>query len=153
MEEQMDEALADAESWLNSEHYNTSTSFRIQLSNLAYAAKGLVMSNLDVYRAAAKAAGHDISKYSELEDLWTRSNLSDAMQNLISKDIGSLIKRVGNGYLINDLSSTEIFSVTDTLLSGPIREALGKLKLLESRTILDGVGARIDENTFFVVVK
>jgi hypothetical protein len=75
------------------------------------------------------------------------------MQAMFDKNLGSVITREGDGYLLSDPNGTEVLSIEDTLLPGPVREALGKLKLMEPRTMLEGVGVRVDTDTFFVVVK
>jgi len=151
--ERMSASLTDTKDWVQTELYNSSTNFRMQLANLAYAAKDYIMQDLGPYRAAAKAGGYDMTKCSQIENLHARSSVSTVMQAMFEKNLGSVIKRGGDGYLLSNPSGTEVTSVHDTQLSGPVREALGKLKLLDNRTMLEGVGARIDTDTFFVVVK
>jgi hypothetical protein len=151
--ERMSASLLDTKNWVQGEQYNTSTQFRMQLTNLAYAAKDYIMQDLGPYRAAAHAAGYDMTKCSQIENLHARSSVSLVMKNLLDKNLGSIIMREGNGYLISDPDGTEILSVDDALLPGPVREALGKLKLMDNYIVLEGVGVRMDTDTFFIVVK
>lgn len=151
--ERIETALKETRTWVQSEQYSANSNFRMQFTNLAYAAKDYIMQDLEPYRVAAKAGGFDITKSLQLEDLFERSGVSTAMQNLLDKNLGSIITREGDGYLLSDPQGNEVISIDDTLLPGPVREALGKLKLMEPRTMLSGVGVRIDANTFFVVVK
>ncbi|CAB4189924.1 hypothetical protein UFOVP1193_23 [uncultured Caudovirales phage] len=145
--------LLDTGVWIKGEQYNSSTNFRMQLTNLAYAARDYIMQDLEPYRAAAKAGGYDMTKCSQVENLYARSSVSTVMQAMFEKNLGSVIRRGGDGYLLSNPNGTEVTSVHDMQLSGPVREALGKLKLLDNRTMLEGVGARIDTDIFFVVVK
>jgi len=145
--------LLDTGVWIKGEQYNSSTNFRMQLTNLAYAARDYIMQDLEPYRAAAKAGGYDMTKCSQVESLYARSSVSTVMQAMFEKNLGLVIRRGGDGYLLSNPNGTEVTSAHDTQLSGPVREALGKLKLLDNQTMLEGVGARIDTDTFFVVVK
>jgi hypothetical protein len=151
--ERVSAVLLETGVWIKGEQYNTSTNFRMQLTNLAYAAKDYIMQDLEPYRAAAKAGGYDITKCSQVENLYARSSVATVMQAMFDKNLGSVITREGDGYLLSDPNGTEVLSIDDTLLPGPVREALGKLKLMEPRTMLEGVGVRVDADTFFVVVK
>jgi len=145
--------LLDTGVCIKGEQYNSSTNFRMQLTNLAYAARDYIMQDLEPYRAAAKAGGYDMTKCSQVESLYARSSVSTVMQAMFEKNLGLVIRRGGDGYLLSNPNGTEVTSAHDTQLSGPVREALGKLKLMDNQTMLEGVGARVDTDTFFVVVK
>lgn len=150
--ERFTEAARSAGGWISNEVNTTYGSFRAQFSYLTFAAKDLIMKDLATYMEAAKTSGLDISKVSGVEDFYQRSQEAKLFDSCLQKNMGSVVLRTGSGYLVGDPEGTQITSLDDALLSTPMRLALGKLKLVEPRTIVEGAGFRLDEDTFYVVV-
>jgi hypothetical protein len=151
--ERFSQAAADIAMWAENEAQTTQTLFRSKFHAVTYAARDYVMQNLAPYIEAAKNNGLDISRYSGLDELYLRSKCAYLFMSYVQKNIGSVVKREGSGYLVGDPTGDNFVSVDDTMLPSPMRVALGKLKLAEPRTMLEGVGFKLDENTFFVLAE
>jgi hypothetical protein len=131
------------------ERYNVGTNLRAQLSGLTYAAKDYIMQDLEPYRRAAKAAGYDLTQCAQIEELYAANREFERLQGFINKNLGLLIVQRGDGYEVSRPDGSKEVSATHATLSGSVRGALGKLKLVEPHTTVANVGCRVTADTFF----
>jgi hypothetical protein len=151
--ERFTKAASDAGTWISTEVQTTQSMFRSKFHTVTYAARAYIMQDLPTYLDAAESNGLDKSKYADVVDLYSRSKQAALLNGYMQKDLGSIVKREGSGYLVGNPEGTEVFSLDDTTLPSAMRLALGKLKLVEPRTLVEGAGFRLDEDTFYVVVQ
>jgi hypothetical protein len=151
--ERFTKVAADAGGWVSIKANSLNTLFRSKFHAVTYAAREYVLRDIQVYLEAAAANGFDTTKFLDIKEQYDEAEQARVMNEHLQKNMGCVIRREGNGYLMGDPEGTEIVSIDDTLLPQPIRLALGKLKLVEPKTLVMGAGFRLDADTFYVVVR
>lgn len=143
----------EARSWVNSQHCATSSALSSMYTALTSKLKDHIIQNMDTYSQIAIANGLDPTKINRLEECFRESQTAALLDKCMANNVGSVLQRRGDGYLVSNPRGDEVLSLDDTLLPSPMRLALGKLKLVEPKTMVDGVGFRLNEDTFYILDK
>lgn len=68
-----------------------------------------------------------------------------------AKSTGAYVRLVGGKYVVKRIGSDDTHVYTQTTLPDDLRGPLGALKLVPDETIIDGIGARVQNDAFFIM--
>jgi hypothetical protein len=89
----------------------------------------------------------------DMPELYEEQLTAAAIVTAVSDGAGVTVRSEGSDYLVTreyaNTRDVEVF--TNDTLSDHLKAGLGILKLIEPKSIIQGVGVRVDANTFFIL--
>jgi hypothetical protein len=125
--------------------------FDIKYNNLSNFLEGYVMENWEHIRQLATDAGISSMTLDGMIEAYEAKLATSEINNAISTDTGATVLLRGDEYIVVVNGVTSIFD-TDHLPSH-IKRSLGILKMVENHTYIEGHGARVDKDKFFISSK
>lgn len=150
--EQMAQAITDAHNVIPAAHSNAEWDHRRKVSGVMEDLKDYIIRNWDTMRHHVKDpkyAAYDMgAKQARLDELL-------AIRDVYITGSGFLIMCRPDGNYVRgthgDDKDTTTRVMTDAELPDEVRARLGMLKMLDVKEIVAGVGARVSQNSFFVL--